>query len=307
MNRNFVLILVFVVNILSRSFSQSAEIDRYFIGISGGNNPAVPESFFLQKNEQRVQKALLHYCADTFLMVRKNAFLLLASQGLKSGQAETRRKTVTALLAGYNDVNAGIRNICRRKLLLFFQDDFDNAAHDSVCMMLRKSGHPGKYLLLLAGLTGNINTIAEIKTLWNNGTLTPEEKWYALISLVRCGEKTYEDLLLGSVKILTVNDDFVYEVLPGLLFSCSRNIYDYLFSLVFEGKTYCSCGNPDSESLVLCSLKILNDLSEHVEGFPVERDNGGGLMGSRREIMEKTDEWFAENKSAYRIIKKGFK
>ena len=123
------------------------------------------------------------------------------------------------------------------------------------------------------------------------------------LAKVRAGNEERRDNLLKNLRRLDVNDEFVYEVVPLLVYTRDREIFRFLWELVItESKT---CTPPDAEmsGRIDCAYRIVEYLGTAVAGFPVKIDEDHNLITpDYAAALAEIRRWYAAHVKDYEIL-----
>lgn len=126
----------------------------------------------------------------------------------------------------------------------------------------------------------------------------------ANLARVRCGNTTKRDNLLKNLREIRVNDEFVYTVVPLLVYTRDRAVLDYLWELTITENKNCHPADADtgSSGRIDCAYRIVEYLGSAIDDFPVAIDDDYNLLtsdyaGALAEIRR----WYAANRADYTI------
>lgn len=124
----------------------------------------------------------------------------------------------------------------------------------------------------------------------------------ANLARVRCGNVAKRDNLLKNLAEIRVDDDFVYTVIPLLVYTRDRAILDYVWEITMTESRNCHPADAEMSGRIDCAYRIVEQLGVAIEKFPVGIDSDHNLItsdyaGSLAEIRR----WYAANGSDYTI------
>jgi len=252
------------------------------------------------ENYAIIEEQLLQYTKDSLCRVRKQAYRYLALTALNSSDLFVQQKVVNMLLASCYDSEAIVVGKSIHFLKLFPKAAFTIGAKSEIDSLLYAIRFYKNDLYRLAAMvqTAGVQRILKAKLAKvSNKT----EKWNIYLALARTGDKYAADYLLYWVKRLPVANDFVYDILPGMLFTKQKVLYDYLLQLVLSDACKCTSGNPDSNRKINCAYYIIEELAYSIEDFPLALNEFEELAGElNAKSLETVRKWYAKNKS-YKI------
>ena len=154
-------------------------------------------------------------------------------------------------------------------------------------------------LFLLAGFIGDEQTLAG---------LTPDEGWskqakrYLGLARIRTGNAERRANLLKNVRRIELGDDFVYDVVPLLVYTRQREVFDYLWELVNTRNQACGTADAESTGRIDCGYRIVEYLAGAIVDFPVAVDDDFTLLTDDYEAaLAEIRRWYAANRDTYVI------
>ncbi|MEM9835699.1 MAG: hypothetical protein AAF828_04315 [Bacteroidota bacterium] len=159
--------------------------------------------------------------------------------------------------------------------------------------------HLDRYFLL----TGYLKMQETLRSI-NKDVLTSEKlKRSYNLALIRAGDTQKGDLLLGKIRTMDYDDDFVYDVVPLLIYTHNRNIYDFLIELTLRPNTNCLPPDPHREGAIDCGYRMMEYLAPVLVDFPIELDAGGDLKTNNyRSALTEVREWLRRHRNNYQIV-----
>lgn len=126
----------------------------------------------------------------------------------------------------------------------------------------------------------------------------------ANLARVRCGNTSKRDNLLKNLREIRVDDEFVYTVIPLLVYTRDRAVLNYLWELTITENKNCHPADADTGSAgrIDCAYRIVEYLGTAIDDFPVAIDDDYNLLtsdyaGALAEIRR----WYAANRADYTI------
>jgi hypothetical protein len=109
------------------------------------------------------------------------------------------------------------------------------------------------------------------------------------------GDKQNIQFITERLTQASVNDDFVYEVVPDLIYTRQPEIFEYLEQIILSNAQNCSSANPDAETNILCGYRVMEYLAPVIEDFPLPTDEYGELMvDDYPEALEELRNWLVD-------------
>ena len=287
-------------------FAQEAKVQKILEAIyqqnASNSKPVDEKILFKSGNEPYVTKYTDALLKDSASSVRISGISVIARVAYKSTDTVFRQHTVTRLLSYFRDADPAVTSRAAKYLTGFERLDFNNAAKDTLRSLISMMTYHYDLLLKLAGFAGIRDKAEEIKSKLLGGELSPSLKWSSILALARMGEEEYISLCLFTVKDVRVNDNFMYNTLPELIYTRQRTIFDYLIELVNSDKADCHSPNPNYSGKILCAYRIMEALAGVIDDFPVRTRRSGDLITDNYEkSLEITRKWFNEHKNDYKI------
>lgn len=95
----------------------------------------------------------------------------------------------------------------------------------------------------------------------------------------------------------------MYTVVPLLVYTRDRKIFDYLWELVVTQNLNCHPADAETGGRIDCAYRIVEYLGAAIDNFPVKIDEDHNLVtndyaGALAEIRR----WYAANRSSYTIL-----
>lgn len=160
-----------------------------------------------------------------------------------------------------------------------------------------------KDYILLLGFLGSESTLLSLKGV---PELSPFSQAINL-ALVRAGNAEKQENLLKNINRYSVNDDFVYTVVPLLTYTRHREIIDFLWQQVSAENRSCKPADAETKGRIDCAFRIVEYLAPIIEGFPVRYDDEGDLLTTDYpKALAEIRRWYAVHSQDYRIITSTF-
>jgi len=301
------LTITFFVFLSSGIFCQSERkikglFEDYMLSVE--NNTQKPDISSVYNNEKNlgiVGKVASGYCSDTNYEVRSEAYNLVYIVALKSKKPETRQNSVFTLVKGINDKNKSISGWAVTHLSVFNRDDFNPKSKSIITSALNKRIPNKNELIKIAGYLNLQEAKNSLINIAANSQNIPD-KWAAYLALARMGEQAYIDKINAIVNKYELNNDVVYEAIPGLIYTRQKDCFGYVIEALNNRKKLCMSPDPDNPERIPCGYRIMEYLAPVIEGFPYEIKASGDLKTeNHKEALTKTREWFRDKGSNFKI------
>lgn len=91
------------------------------------------------------------------------------------------------------------------------------------------------------------------------------------------------------------NDDFVYDVVPDLAYTCNPVVYEFLKGIIGSDQPICHSSDPDSNDKLICGYRVIEMIAPYLQGFPIQTDEDGELILPNHSGLMQVREWFQTN------------
>ena len=207
--------------------------------------------------------------------------------------------SIDQLLTQLSNANQTQKGPILKRLEKFNSKQFSSAHKDKIRTLLIAS--PSRNLILLAGfleLKPTLFTLAK-KHKGKKNLLQPIN-----IALVRAGHFPKANTLLKNLEKLTINDPFVYEVLPLLTYTKERIIYDWLLDQILLEEKNCHPADAEGSGNINCAYRIMEAVAPTIIDFPVQLDKWGDLnVDSYSKALTTVRDWIRTHKKDYTLDK----
>ena len=178
--------------------------------------------------------------------------------------------------------------------------DFGAAERAALMQLLRRAPIASTPdLLRIAGALG----LAEpLRRMAGGVPLSRDVEQVRKVALVRAGDgeraRVFEEAVLG----LGVDEAFVREVLPTVLYARHRPTVDYLLAEMAVPNPSCTSLNPNVERELDCGYRLMEGLARVIEDFPVEASWDGGVEADDYpEALERSRAWARVHADTYTL------
>lgn len=180
---------------------------------------------------------------------------------------------------------------------------FSTISVDSVKVILRQSTSHLNKILLEIGETNRTEMVDPILSfLRSNNKLSAQIRWTAHLALARLGEKSALDYILQRVQKLGVDDDVVYDLFPGLVYTRQRIAINYVIEVMKRDDKNCMSADPENPEPINCAYRALEFLAPVIEDFPIKTDASGDLdVEDYAAALAEARAWFKQHPD-YKIV-----
>jgi len=243
-------------------------------------------------NFEVVEKTCLPYFLDTVPSIRIQAIRYLAITSLKSSDIENKKKSIDYLLQNCFDENSGVVNAAYNYVKQFEIEDFNDKAMNLLdsLILYGKYYRPDSYKIAACH---NKNTV---KILLKNKLSTVTSKpeiWQLNLALCRIGDNQAKNYVLSVLKHVNINSEFIYNVVPDLIYTRQSDIYNFLFNIIKDPSYKCVSSNPDDEKLINCGYYLVELLAGEIDKFPLSVNDFGELKEPLTEkSLQEVRDWY---------------
>lgn len=295
--------LVYLPSVFSQSFqSYDVYVASVRADTAAGRLPVLPYDLLRsQTNASEILGAINNTLSDTLMIIRRVGYQSLGVLHRTFDQEIIRKQIIELQFKGLADPSSEIQSLSLDNLA-----DLDrkliNASQTNQLVRLIDETFPNKdVLLLLVGRLSDQSAVPAIRRFTQPGN-SAKVRWAALLSLARLGDQDAISTVDSKIQNLEVNSDVVYNIVPNLIYTNQKQLYDFLVEELNGNQRNCEPANPDETEPINCAFRILEMLAPKVEDFPIGITASGDLDTSNyRQALETAREWFAANPD-YQIV-----
>lgn len=170
-------------------------------------------------------------------------------------------------------------------------------------LILERPPHFSK-LIRLVGKVNVVQLLAYLEvSLQNDKELTTSEIWNVNLVLARWGDEIKAEYCVESVKKLGLSDEIVFRLVPDLIYTQQRAVFNYLFDEILKDEFNCSSTDPDNEIEINCAYRLLEYITPYISDFPLRLTPSGELdVADYEEALLRVRAWIESNRHTYQII-----
>ncbi len=212
--------------------------------------------------------------------------------------------TVDQLLAQLSDATPIQRIKILRDLQKFDLNDYSDSNKKQIGSYLDMDKAPSEALIFLCGFLQLESTLLVLlEKHKKNKPLLQKIK----IALVRAGNLSKANTLRKNIEKLSINDPFVYEVLPLLAYTKERIIYDWLLDQILLDERNCHPADAEGAGNINCAFRIMEAVAPGIIDFPVGLDKWGDLdVDSYSKALTTVRDWITTHQKDYTIDKQTY-
>ena len=292
------------------AFSQekkvAADIARVMDAARKGEMALPDNMVYAEENIRFALESTLPYVRDTNTLVRNQSYQIIHKIGRNTQNTNETLRCVEALSRACHDIDPGIALYASRSLAKYQREFFSDKAKESIETALFPKSKTLPYVAQLTGYLGLAAGIERLHSIATDNTESLKNKWYTHLALARTGDKTSINYCLAVYISQETNEEVVEEMIPDLLYTRQKDIYDEVVKILYRDDKACLSGNPNIERRIHCGYRVMEQLGPYIDGFPLETHASGAIKGGDYDrALEKLRVWFGENKK-YLIIDNSF-
>ena len=259
----------------------------------------------ISRRPNDVFNTLAPYRTDTLYRVREWIYEQYHNILLTHNRPPAMRmEIVLQLIGGLSDPRLSIRNDCVDYLTQCNLQDFTPQAQEQFSSLFNSRVWFSRDLVLLAGFIGDASCRATLEEMAYSPP--PEQRrlqWHANLALSRMGDNNAMNWCLSQINSIGINDNVVYELLPGLIYTRQQRVYEYLVAVINSDEQLCTSSNPDSGASILCGYRVMEYLAPVVKGYPLKLLPSGDIdTRDYHRALLTVRNWFANKRGEYDIL-----
>jgi hypothetical protein len=152
-------------------------------------------------------------------------------------------------------------------------------------------------------LCGFLQMEEELKAYAQNNKLSKRMKQTLNLALVRAGDQDKLQNLLKNLKEIDVSDDYAYNLVPKLVYTTQKPVFDYLLNQIMEENIVCKHPDMETSGTFDCANPMIEAIAPYIEDFPFDVNQFGIVSKNPSEILPITRKWINDNMDKYSINK----
>jgi hypothetical protein len=291
-----IFLLLFYPVFLNAQDELNKETSRYFSQYAH-NHDVVASSLILLKLDNNIILDKLSLCVnDTLTEKRYATYQLINYIGQKAVVEQLRKQAIKLLIQGLNDRDGGIIYININALTTYKKSDFDA---ELKYMLSQKVQQPVQHYALLIKICGWLDIrdlIYEFRQkIADKGKTTSRDRWAMRLAMARMGEPDMIDYCLQKAEAAPLNDDVVYDLVPDLVYTRQKQLFNYLFKIIERDDASCGSPNPDSDEHIICAYRVIEKIAPVIVEYPLKTDKTGDLINNNAdEILLIARKWIKD-------------
>lgn len=276
MKLKFLFFIIIPINIYAQDNTEV--LQTYFSEVQAGSYEPVPQSILNEEAQaNELLTALVTYQSDSNAVIRTRAYNISKRIGQDHTEIAIRQAAINQQIKALDDKDAGIMVKAIHALTGFKNTDF---THNQQLRIINRLNADMTHLAQYARLVGYMPNEAAIEPLRQVQFQTTDgwESFNLNLALARSGDEQATAAVLNKIQNAQINDDFVYDIVPGLVYSRSMEVFKFLETIIFSDVANCNSANPDSNANILCGYRIMEYVAPAIENFPLPIDEYGELI-----------------------------
>lgn len=284
------LITITLVIIATSCFSQSSVNEYFQLLKQKKQTKNLPDSLFLEPNLEKTIKEILPFFKDTSLNIALNVVPIYVRACKAYSKSDIRKEAVKRLIKLSID---GID--CLNYLKGFYVNDFDDEAKEKIANHILSS-KVNKDWMLISGFLKIEKLMAHYRKIAFSQQESPTYRWNTMLAMARMNDEGAINELIRVQNIQSFNDDFIYEILPDLLYTKNKKIYSALLEKTKQSDEKCDSPNPNSENSTPCICLALPAFSASIIDFPIKVNASGDIMERNCNLaIQKFNNWYGKS------------
>ena len=248
--------------------------------------------------------------------VQKEALRLTTQIGKKHQYAISRIQAVNQLLKASETLESALLGQVAKSLQQFKRNDFDEAAEKQLTKVIKMERQHLSKFIELAGFLQMHEFLEELRFQYKDNKYLRQSIG---IALTRCGDEQKRNNLMKNVAKYRVNDEFVYSILPKLVYARQKETTNYLFDIILKDHKGCSSSNHDhghsghdhhhthdghnhEHASINCAYRVMEAIAPYVKDIPLHLSASGDLMVTDyKQALQTTRDWITANRDQYEL------
>lgn len=235
---------------------------------------------------------------DSIADVRFKAITICARLGLKTNEDAFRQEAVRLLVTACNDKDISLAGSAMDYLTHFYSTDYTKETLDEIRGLLTKQPPLFEKLVRLAGFLEMKDQQSFFESILLTGKASTKLQWNLHLALARMGRENSTAEILKLIKNYPVDDNVMYHILPDLVYTRQKPVFDYLLEILYSDKRNCTSPNPYYSGNILCGYRVMEALAPVVKDFPFKTNKSNEIITKDYEkALDVTRQWFKDQTS----------
>jgi hypothetical protein len=261
------------------------------------------KTVFNPDNTTKALSALEKYYTDTTKDVRIEAYNTAALLALKSSNLAVKQKVITQMVNTLTGNDADVSFISIKNLIRFSATDFPVASILKIQQAVNEVvNNKGKLARLAAFVCGPVVAPNLSQLLRDNPTLNSTIKSDIKMAMARAGNENLQNKMVQKCKQQVLNNDFVYDIVPELVYTRNKIVFDFLLEAILRDTKDCTSANNDDTTPMTCAYRLIEQVAPYIINFPAKLDEVGELKTKDYPaLLTEVRSWINANKNTYQL------
>lgn len=287
--------LLFAFCVFHLGQAQNSLLTNYLEAVREGSHDPVPGELLDQGNADDVLNSLVVYEQDSVEKIRSRAYNIAMRVGLKVENEEQRQRAVQQLVDGIGDTDGGVSGSCSSALTYFYLSDFSSAAQLKLLGYLKVKQYHLDEVIRLVGFVNPDGAKSKLQSLQSQVS-SKQDRWAIRLALARLGDPGAVSYITSRLTLPQVNDDFVYDIVPDLVYTRSPEVFDFLEQILNSDVANCQTADPDRSDKILCGYRVLEYIAYTINDFPIATDTDHEIdVSDYEQALQEVRAWFIDN------------
>lgn len=158
-----------------------------------------------------------------------------------------------------------------------------------------------EYVKIL-GFVGDLDLHGEYLKNLKQSAKSQKLRWNTTLALARLGDQDAINECKKKFKQFSVNSDFVYSVVPDMLYTCQSAIYEFLVEGIMSDAKGCYNANPERDDRIMCAYRLIEQIAPYFDDYPYQLDVANELdVEDYRIALHTVREWLENQNGSYNL------
>ncbi len=300
--KQLLLALILLTGITGNSYGQGNTNEWVKTYVSGkGKDQQAFNSLMHHNPTVDVVKAISVYVNDTNNTTFEYAVFLIKKVEKRVTDKPGRISLMRSLMDCALKQDPQLSKSALRTMTVFDKSCFTEDVKDDIRLIVAQRNNGRQEAILLLGYLGESGDISYLKGLGKYSNLSKQDKYYQQLALARLNDGEAVQALCDKIQNKKLNDEIVLNTVPDLIYTRNKKIYDLLIKEITNEAKNCQSANNDSNEMIFCAFRIMEQLAGKIVGFPVQVDKTGEIVGDYTEALTQARKWVLSTKLEYSI------
>ncbi|MEM8583420.1 MAG: hypothetical protein AAGF87_04075 [Bacteroidota bacterium] len=123
------------------------------------------------------------------------------------------------------------------------------------------------------------------------------------LAMIRIGDASRVRRLEQLLREAVVNDDFIYDIAPRLIYTRRPEVIDFFFQAILSDERNCFPADAHTNGQINCAYRLLEMIAPIIRDFPLQVGPSGDLeVEDYPRALDLVRMWIRENIDTYQII-----